>query len=171
VTLSGVKIYLREFSSHALFTTARIESASPSGPSVGTGFFYDHGGFEIAGRFLVTARHVIEHATRCQFRLHKAKRDVDAYGQYVALVGESVQIGVQGSDWIFHPDAETDLAVLPLTSEFMASVPRDVFWIAVQSSYIFGQPTLERMAAAHPVIPHFPDAAQIRGGLSAIQLS
>lgn len=101
---------------HLFLSTVRIESSTPEGTSVGTGFIFayeeeDHlpEGYGTLF-FLVTNKHVVENAEGGWFYF------LGSSGSGTPALGHSVQIQAPSytDAWYGHPSPDVDVAVLPL---------------------------------------------------------
>lgn len=100
---------------HLLFSTVRItEDATPEGPTIGTGFVF---AYELdpvpkgrAAFFVVTNKHVIKDADEGSLVFIKNG------GSGKPLIGQGVQIPILHFEdhWHGHPNADVDVAVMPL---------------------------------------------------------
>jgi hypothetical protein len=106
------KLHLSE---RLMFSTVRIESTKQSEKgkqhSYGTGFIFDFfrtpkGNLPV----IVSIRHVVEDSIEGRFLFNRA--DIDGrpvFGQPVSCDFKEFE-----QDWIFHPDANVDLAIMPI---------------------------------------------------------
>jgi hypothetical protein len=99
-------------SEQLIHTTIRIECDTPSGVACGTGFFFkfdaDEGKSFIP--VIVTNKHVVKNSTvgRLVFSL------CDSDGNYVPGRHHTYHINNFEKPWIFHPDEDVDLCVMPI---------------------------------------------------------
>lgn len=101
--------------SQLLKTTIRIESQVPGGISTGTGFFFNFCVDKEKGTsipVIVTNKHVIKDSTigRLRFPLADQNRKL--------IQGKTYDISIKEFEksWVFHPDNNIDLCVLPIGS-------------------------------------------------------
>jgi hypothetical protein len=96
------------------FSTTRIETKDLNGNGYsGTGFFFrlEFDGNRIVP-LVVTNKHVVRGMTTGMFRLTKA----DANGNPIHKDHFQIQIDQFEQSWLFHPDNEVDLCVLPVAN-------------------------------------------------------
>jgi hypothetical protein len=99
-------------SEHLMYSTVRIECVLQNGgTSTGTGFFFrfnesDNGFIPV----IVTNKHVVEGAIIGKFILSNA----DQEGNPINTDHINVQLDSFQKRWIYHPDPEVDLCVLPI---------------------------------------------------------
>lgn len=92
-----------------LFSTLRIQAQLPSELSIGTGFII---AYESDGKrylFLVTNKHIVQHATEGKFFFTKSDGTVPVIGQR-----HDVMISNFEEAWFYHPDDDIDIAIMPL---------------------------------------------------------
>ncbi len=98
------------FSEKMLYAVTRLNVEGGSG----TGFFFNflHSGSNFP--VLVSCRHVVRDTYLCGFNIHEGRDD---NGELVpsGKVRE-LRIGRDDGAWIFHPDKDVDLAILPLST-------------------------------------------------------
>jgi Trypsin-like peptidase domain len=149
-TTTSVKVYVnRDVSTWLLFTTTRIIVDLADTEAFGTAFFYEHG--TSSCRFLVTNRHVIEGGSVTRFAVHRARSAVDNYAQFVQLDGVLHHFEVPVTHWLTHPNADIDLALLPL-DRISGEMPADAFYTHVTNTFAWHPESLTRFHAAHPVM-------------------
>ena len=92
-----------------LFTTLRIETRSSNEQGTGTGFLfnYEHGGQQYP--FVVSNKHVVRGASTGVVQFHKGSA-----GQPILGTAHRIEIDHFEDAWTGHPDAEIDVAVMPL---------------------------------------------------------
>ena len=96
------------------FSTTRIETKDANGNGYsGTGFFfsYKHNESKIVP-LIVTNKHVVRGMTTGMFKLTKA----DANGKPIHKDHFQIQIDKFEQSWLFHPDNNVDLCVLPVAN-------------------------------------------------------
>lgn len=99
-----------------LFSTVRITNVLNSGiPTSGTGFllFVDLAEEGRISPLLVTNKHVVANSSRLAAHFIRRKGDVDEPD-----LGQGVEVTLDPTNWIGHPDASVDVAVVPLASIF-----------------------------------------------------
>ena len=96
------------------FSTTRIETKDANGNGYsGTGFFFrlEFDGNRIVP-LVVTNKHFVRGMTTGKYRLTKA----DANGNPIHKDHFQIQIDQFEQSWLFHPDNEVDLCVLPVAN-------------------------------------------------------
>lgn len=121
-----------------LFTTVRIEADVPDGVATGTAFIfrYDWDGNE--ADFLVTNKHVVADTTHGRFFFAQGGGDRPIIGQR-----HDVAIDAFESAWHGHPDADVDIAVMPLGPVLrqLANEGKRVFFTYIHNRFV---PTAEQ---------------------------
>lgn len=94
------------------YVTTRIESSNDNIVSTGTGFFFDLNiGDNKYIPLLVTNKHVVQGMTKGKFLFTKSDNDGNPMVGNTFGIEYNVEFEKQ---WIFHPDDEVDLCVLPI---------------------------------------------------------
>ncbi len=92
------------------FVTVPLQTETPSGTSVGTGFIVRHNwGEGKVGSFLVTNKHVVKDALKWRFSITQSNGSAPIIGQRY-----NVELSPSQVNWFGHPDPTVDVAVLPL---------------------------------------------------------
>jgi len=122
-----------------LFTTVRIETITPDGIGTGTAFIFSYQQEEKRYLFLVTNKHVIRGAINGRFFFTLSDGQSPQIGQRF-----DVEIGQFEQQWFGHPDAEIDVAVMPLVPvlQQIEKMGKTVFYRAITYELI---PTAEQM--------------------------
>lgn len=115
------------------YSTVRITCETPTGVSMGTGFFYrfaDQGEQHVPA--IVTNKHVVEEAGRGQIFFHTS----DAEGKVLPGQHFSYTLDNFATAWIRHPAADVDLCVLPIAGLHRDAETRGkrLFYIALNAS-------------------------------------
>lgn len=130
-------------------TTSRIETQSPSGSSIGTGFFFI---IEVEGKgsmpILVTNKHVVENATEATICFTKKSGDGPAFGQFKRWTTDNFQDGV-----VEHPDPNIDLAAFPISHilHAMESEGTPAFFLPFDQSLIPTEKQIEGFTAIEEI--------------------
>jgi hypothetical protein len=121
-----------------LFTTVRIEADVPGGVATGTAFAFQYEWDDKKAPFLVTNKHVVADATQGRFFFTQGDSGKPQIGQR-----HDVQIEDFEACWHGHPDADVDIAVMPLVPvlQHLANEGKRVFIKHIDNSLI---PTSEQ---------------------------
>jgi len=136
------------FSEQIFFTTIRISSIFPLGPTSATGCFYQFEHEGMTKLFLVTNKHVFEDenmgGSAKEIILHFIRSDGTGEPELGAPI--SIQIDIP---WHCHPDPNVDLAIVPLgelisnlsiegNPVFYKSIPKDIVYEVGNTSELQG---------------------------------
>lgn len=135
-----------------VYTTARIETDGPQGKGSGTGFFVN---FANKGSSfvpaIVTNKHVIRGVTGgvLYFTLKKSDSEEPDIGAIHAIRFSSFE-----SLWILHPDAEIDLAALPIAPllDQLVNSGKRPFYIPFTPDIFADQAYLNELTAIEDII-------------------
>lgn len=138
------------FAEQLLFSTVRIEAAKDNNNEAGTGFVFQYQiDSEKSALFIVTNRHVVEGANNGRFFFTLSDGDGPA-------IGKRFDIEVDGfhTRWHFHPNADIDVAVMPLGPLMAELAKRDVevFFRALSSRFIPSQAQLAELDALEEIV-------------------
>lgn len=106
-----------------LYLTVRLEGATKTGTSVGTGFLYMHKD----RLFVVTNKHVVTGVLTGNFVLRKA---VIKNGETAVVPGEGYTIPFNEANFIGHPSASVDVAAMNISKiiQDLHATGNHVFW-------------------------------------------
>lgn len=134
------------------YCTTRIETKDKEGNLYsGTGFFYS---FNVKDNkvvpLLCTNKHVIEGMTEITLTLTKADKE----GNPLDLEHITVTLRNNQSDWIFFPDTNVDLCVLPIASIINHEIKNNtpVFYRTFDDSLIPSAEQIEKIDAIEDII-------------------
>ena len=132
-------------------STVRIECETAEGPSSGTGYFYAFNATE-AGNVpcVVTNKHVVEGATRGRFHLSiKGPDGKPKLGEHFPIEFEGFE-----SAWIKHPEADIDLAILPLAPILQEANNRglDPYYILLSQHAVADSTLLDTLPSSEEII-------------------
>jgi hypothetical protein len=129
-----------------LYSTARIIGINSHNVPVnaGTGFFYSFENAGQNGRIFVTNKHVVQETVATQFVIHGAPAGA-------AKPTTNIPVQVPTSEWIMHPDTNTDLCALPFGDP---QPPGNIlpFIAPIPSSIIPTEEQLEQLGAVEDVL-------------------
>ena len=134
------------------FSTTRIETFDSNGNSYfGTGFFFriEFDGNKIAP-LVVTNKHVVRGMTKGLFRLTKA----DSNGNPIHKDHFQIEIDQFEQGWLFHPDNDVDLCVLPVANILNIAQAQGVslFYRTFDNSLIPKREKLESLDVVEDII-------------------
>ena len=134
------------------FSTTRIETKDANGKGYsGTGFFFrlEFDGNRIVP-LVVTNKHVVRGMTTGMFRLTKA----DANGNPIHKDHFQIQIDQFEQSWLFHPDNNVDLCVLPVANILNIAQARGVslFYRSFDETIIPNKEQLNTLDAVEEIL-------------------
>lgn len=148
-----------------LSSILRVEVTTPRGVGAGTAVALACRVEERVAPFLVTCRHVVEHASngRVFFALKDGDADRPAPGEFTAIAFEQFH-----RLWRFHPDAGVDVAVAPLAPmlQQIERAGKNVYCPVIDESGICTREHLTDVpTTSEIVVAGFPEAFldQVRG--------
>lgn len=133
-------------------TTVRLECTLTDGSaSVGTGFYFAFEKNESSWDKLViiTNKHVVENSK--QFTIYLTPLNSEGQPDYSANFQTTLNIGQ--SDWIFHPDDDIDLCILPFDKFYDNLISRhgEFFIFAYSKEYLADDAKLETLRAIETI--------------------
>ena len=131
------------------FTTVRLEVENDAGGGAGTGFFYSYSEGDTQYIFVVSNKHVVLDAKRGTMLLTLAEGDQPRFGQRFTVTLEDF-----GAQWFGHPDADTDIAVMPFVPvlQRIQQSDRQIYFKVISHSLIPDQASLQQLDAIEEVI-------------------
>ena len=138
------------------FSTTRIETKDANGNGYsGTGFFFSYKLNESKiVPLIVTNKHVVRGMTTGMFKLTKA----DANGNPIHKDHFQIQIDKFEQSWLFHPDNNVDLCVLPVANILNSAQARGVslFYRSFDETIIPNKEQLNTLDAVEEILAAFP---------------
>jgi hypothetical protein len=132
-----------------LFTTVRIETRTPSGKILGTGFIFEYILEDKRYLFLVTNKHVISGADKGSLTFIRSD------GQR-PLLGESYKLEINEFEkmWFGHKESDIDVAVTPFVPilKHIHNQGVSVFFKAIPSNLAPNEETLKGLDAVEEVL-------------------
>jgi hypothetical protein len=102
------EVFMQSLSEQLLFTTTRLEGITPDGNSIGTGFFFNYQD----RLFLITNKHVIKNTINGYFSMLRSEIN---NGVEKPLIGTSILIPFNESNFIGHPDKDIDVTAMNIS--------------------------------------------------------
>jgi hypothetical protein len=102
---------MQSLSEQLLFTTTRLESLTPNGNSIGTGFFFNYQ----ERLFLITNKHVVKNTINGHFSMLRSEIK---NGIEEPLIGTSIMIPFNENNFIGHPDKDIDVTAMNISTIF-----------------------------------------------------
>lgn len=96
-----------------IYSTIRVVCRLSDGMSIGTGFFFNINNNGVSIPVIVTNKHVVDGSIHGTLIFNKATSE----DEHASPIAEQVRVEIDDfrEKWVFHPDANVDLCVLPLT--------------------------------------------------------
>lgn len=134
------------------FCTTRIETEDTNGNKYsGTGFFYNLGLDDKLAPLIITNKHVVSNMKKGMFRFTKAStKGEPIYTDHFTITYE---VDFEKM-WIFHPDANVDLCVLPINPllEAAKQMGNKLFFRTLDNSLIPTNENLKSLDAIESII-------------------
>ncbi len=132
-----------------LFTTVRIETATPDGSGAGTAFIFGVQRAEKNFLFLVTNKHVINGASTGRFFFTLSDGEHPQIGQRF-----DIEIDQFEQQWFGHPNPDIDVAALPLGPllNIIEKAGKKVFFKSISENLIPSAEQLDQLDAIEEVV-------------------
>ena len=132
------------------FSTVRMETETAKERGAGTGFFFDYAEGESRYPFVVSNKHVVQDAKRGTMLFTVREGEQPKIGERFTVTLEDF-----GSKWFGHPEADIDVAIMPLApllKEVQEKAGKQVYFKAVGSELIPDEAAVEQLDAIEEVL-------------------